>query len=204
MIGFAKRYHDLGYHVLLPNARAHGLSEGTVRGMGWLERKDMLLWIDQIVSGDANARIALHGVSMGGATVMMTAGEALPANVRAMVEDCGYTSAYAEFTAQLRDMFGLPEFPFMQAASLVTRIRGGYWLSEANAVRQVRKSAVPMLFIHGDQDAFVPFSMLEEVYQAATCEKEKLVVQGAGHGAAALVDPEGYWFAVQSFLKKHL
>lgn len=200
MADFGKAFYDRGFTVILPDLRGHGESEGEYIGMGWHNRLDMLGWIDAVIAGDPRAEIILYGISMGAATVMMTAGEDLPENVKLVIEDCGYTSVWDEFSVQLKEQYGLPAFPVMQAASLMTRLRAGYWLSEADAVKQVAKATVPMLFIHGEADTFVPYWMLEPLYGAATCEKEKLVVEGAGHGMAALVDPEGYWGAVDAYM----
>ena len=88
---------EQGWNVLLPDMRTHGESEGKYIGMGWLDRLDVLKWIDLIRERDEQAQIILHGVSMGGATVMMTSGEALPENVRAVIDDCGYTSVWDIF-----------------------------------------------------------------------------------------------------------
>ncbi|MCL2812922.1 MAG: lysophospholipase, partial [Clostridia bacterium] len=166
MAAFGKRFYDMGFTVLMPDLRGHGQSEGHYIGMGWHDRLDMLRWIDEIVKEDPDAEILLFGISMGGATVMMTAGEALPPNVKAIVQDCGYTSVWDEFSGQMKEQFGLPPFPMMHAASVITKLRAGYWLSEANAVRQVAKSNTPILLIHGEEDAFVPFWMLDVLYQA--------------------------------------
>lgn len=205
MKAFMKRFYKMGYSVLAPDARAHGTSEGRIRGMGWLERKDALKWIDLLIQRDENCKIALFGVSMGGATVMMTSGEeALPKQVFACVEDCGYTSAWDEFSFQLKSMFRLPSFPILNLSSLVTKIRGGYGFKEASALSQVKKCRVPMLFIHGREDSFVPFSMLDELYNAAECSKRKLVVEGAGHAKSSSVDPDTYWGTVEGFLNQYL
>ena len=205
MAPYAKMFYDMGYSVLTPDARAHGESEGTYIGMGWLERPDVLGWIDSITTGDPEAEIVLHGVSMGGATVMMAAGEELPDHVKCIVEDCGYSSVWDEFRLQLKNVFHLPAFPLLNAASLMCRIRAGYSFQEASSVRQLQKASVPMLFIHGDADTFVPFSMLDVVYDACSSEeKEKLVVHDAAHGAAADTDPELYWETVTAFVGKYI
>lgn len=204
MARYALRYYQMGYSVILPDARAHGKSEGSARGMGWPERLDILVWIDKILDENPNANIGLFGVSMGGATVMMASGEKLPEQVKAIVEDCGYTSAWEEFEGQLKGMFHLPSFPIMNVSSAVTKIRGGYSLKEASAIEQVKKSETPTLFIHGSNDTFVPFAMLDKVYEAASCEKEKLVVPDAGHAMSSTKNPKLYWETIKSFLDKHM
>lgn len=202
---YARHLFDQGYTVLLPDARGHGESEGGYIGMGWHERRDIVGWVNTLAAEDPQPEIVLYGVSMGGATVMMTSGEAdLPANVKAIVEDCGYTSAWDEFAGQLKELFGLPTFPILDVTNLVTRLRAGWDFKAASSVNQVAKSVTPTLFIHGAEDAFVPFWMLDVVYDAATCEKEKLVVPGAEHAESAAVNPALYWGTVDAFLAKHI
>ncbi|WP_186580268.1 alpha/beta hydrolase [Aquibacillus kalidii] len=204
MTRWVRNFHDKGYNVLAPDLRGHGESEGNYIGMGWHDRLDMLQWIDEIIQKDSEAEIVLLGVSMGGATVMMTSGEELPSNVKVIVEDCGYSTVSGVFTYQLKDLFNLPEFPVINAADTVAKMRAGYGLYEASAVEQVAKSKTPMLFIHGDQDSFVPYEMLDEVYEAAQVEKEKLVIEGAGHGEAVTVNPALYWNTVWGFVDKYM
>ncbi|MGO3727304.1 MAG: alpha/beta hydrolase [Enterococcus viikkiensis] len=201
---YAKIYHDLGYNVLMPDARGHGKSKGDYIGFGWPERKDYLQWIDRIVKDDSQSEIVLHGVSMGAATVMMTSGEKLPENVKAFIEDCGYSSAKDELSYQLKDMFNLPAFPLIPVTSLITKIRAGYFFGEANAVKQLHNNTKPMLFIHGDKDDFVPFSMLDKVYEATNGPKEKYVVHGAKHAEALSTDPAMYQEKVTGFLETYM
>jgi len=125
MTRWARHFYEQGFHVLAPDLRGHGKSEGNYIGMGWHDRLDMLQWINEIIQIDKNAEILLFGISMGGATVMMASGEELPPNVKVIVEDCGYSSVSEVFIYQLDDLFGLPEFPVIQAANTVTNIRAG-------------------------------------------------------------------------------
>ena len=200
----ALNFYNKGYNVLTPDMRAHGNSEGKYIGMGWLDRKDMLLWIDYVLSLDSNSQIVLYGESMGGATVMMTSGEDLPSNVKAIIEDCGYTSVQEMFEAQLYERFGLPPFPILNAAEVVTSIRAKYNFDEASALEQVKKSKTPMLFTHGGNDNYVPTEMVYRLYEAAQCEKDILVIDGADHGSAPDVDPDKYYEKVFSFLGKYI
>lgn len=203
--GIVRHLYELGFTVLAPDARGHGMSEGDYIGMGWDERRDVVAWCKSIVAEDPDAQILLMGVSMGGATVMMASGEAdLPANVKCVVEDCGYTSAWDEFAGQLKELYSLPTFPILDVTNLVTQIRAGYDIKRASAVEQVKKSVTPTLFIHGDADTFVPYWMLDVVYKAAACEKEKLVIPGAAHAEASTTNPELYWGTIETFIGKYI
>lgn len=204
MAGYARQFYDMGFSILAPAARAHELSGSEYGGMGWPERKDIVDWIGTLIADDPEAEIFLFGVSMGGATVMMVSGEELPANVKCIIEDCGYSSVWDEFALQLKDLFGLPTFPLLNSASLVCKLRAGYSFGEASAVKQLENATVPMLFIHGEEDTFVPYSMLDKVYDAcASAEKVKLSVPGAAHAQSAAVDPELYWGTITAFLEKY-
>ena len=202
MARYVKRFFDRGMNVLAPAARAHERSGGTYIGMGWPERLDVVKWIGTIVKQDPQARIVAFGVSMGGATAMNVAGEQLPDNVKCIIEDCGYTSVWDEFALQLKDVFGLPSFPLLDVADLVCNLRAGYDFHTASSVEQLKKATLPMLFIHGDADTFVPYSMLDQNYEACGSKvKQKLTVHGAAHAQSAQVDPELYWSTVENFLK---
>lgn len=204
MAPYARKFYDMGYNVIIPDLRSHGQSEGDYIGMGWDERFDIIDLVNYIVENNRDAQIALFGVSMGAATVMNVSGEELPSNVKAIIEDCGYTSVWDQFAYQLDDLFGLPAFPMMHTASLVGKLRAGYWIGEASSIEQVKKSITPTLFIHGDADDFVPYFMLDQLYAASNAEKEKLVIEGAGHAKSKDVDPELYWSTITNFLDKYV
>lgn len=204
MVNSAKQFLNYGYNVLIPDLRAHGKSEGKYIGMGWLDKDDIQLWIDYLIATYGEIKIILYGISMGAATVMMTSGEDLPSNVRMVIEDCGYTSAWEEFTHELKYLFKMPAFPALYNVNFITILRAGYSLKKASSIKQIKKSKIPILFIHGDKDNFVPFYMLDRLYQAATCKKEKLVIKNAGHAEAQWIDPEKYWHTVRKFIKRYI
>ena len=206
MGSYANLYNEkFGYNVLLPDDRGHGNSEGDYTGFGWVDRKDYLNWIDFIINKlGQDSQIVLHGVSMGGATVLMTSGENLPENVKAIVSDCAYTSVKDELKYQLKEMYNLPSFPILSTTSILTKIRAGYFFGEASALKQVKKSKTPILFIHGAADKFVPLYMVNQLYKACNSEKDLLVVPNAGHGAAYATDPEGYKNKASEFIGKYI
>ncbi len=196
---------ERGYHVLAPDMRGHGISEGDYIGMGWDERMDVLDWVNAIVDRDPGARILISGVSMGGATVLCAAGESLPPQVKGLISDCGYTSVRDILSFQLHALFKLPDFPFLYAARTAICMRAGYDIFRASALEQLKKAERPMLFIHGEKDTFVPFYMLQQIYDAAACEeKEMLAVPGAGHGTSCCTAPELYWRTYLAFADRYL
>ncbi len=197
-------YAEQNYNILMPDLRSHGDSEGTYIGMGWLDKADMLKWIDYIISMDPEAQIVLHGVSMGGATVLMTSGEDLPDNVKAIVDDCGYTSVWDIFADEMEYLFNLPEFPFLYSASFFANIRAGYDFKDASSIEQVRKTTLPIFFAHGSVDNFVHTDMVYELYDVCPTDKELYVVEGAGHGQAMYYDPDTYFDKVFSFIGKYV
>lgn len=197
----AHQFYDMGYNVLAVDLRGHGSSEGNYIGMGWIDRIDIVNWIHYLVKTDPNSEIILYGVSMGASTVMNTAGEKLPHNVKGVIEDCGFTSVWEILKYQMKDMFKLPAFPLLYTTDLITQFRSGYSFHTADTKKQLKKATIPILFIHGDKDSFVPFSMLNELYNSAHGPKEKLVIHNAMHGVSSQVDPLTYWQTVKRFLK---
>ena len=199
-----KSFYDLEFNILMPNARAHGDSAGDWIGMGWPERKDIIGWIYEIIRRDKDAQILLYGESMGAATVMMTAGEQLPPQVKLAIEDCGYTSVWDQAKAAVKDLYGGAMGVFIPAVSLASKVKFGYSFREASALNQIRRCRIPVLFIHGEADALVPCAMVYRLYEAANCDKQLLTVPGAGHCLSASVAPKLYWSAVRSFIERYI
>ena len=204
MENYAEKYKEMGYNVLLVELRGAGKSEGDYIGFGWHDRLDVIDWINYLVEKDSDCKIILFGVSMGAATVMMTTGEQLPSNVKLAIEDCGYTSVYDIFANKIENVFHLPSAPVLSAASFVTQIKSGYSLYEASSIEQIKKSQTPTLFIHGSADTFVPYNMLDILYDAAKCEKEKVVIEGAEHAVSVQINPELYWKSISDFIEKYI
>ncbi|MBS5116019.1 MAG: alpha/beta hydrolase [Erysipelotrichaceae bacterium] len=202
---YVKFYYDLGYNILLPDDRAHGESEGKYIGFGWLDRIDCIGWINYILSfKNASTQIVLHGISMGAATVLMASGEHLPSQVKAIIADCGYTSAWDEFAHQLKYYKKLPVFPILHVSNLISKLIAKYDFKEASALKQVEKSVTPTLFIHGKKDEFVPTRMVNELYEACQADKELLLIDEAGHALSHVYEEELYHQKVKNFLDRYV
>ena len=134
---------------------------------------------------------------------MMVSGEEQQPFVKCFVEDCGYTSVWDEFSAQLKEQFGLPSFPLMNTTSALCQYRYGWSFAEAQQIEQVRKSTKPMLFIHGDKDAFVPYAMLHPLYEAKTKGRKAIfIAKGSVHAMAYRDHHEEYTRIVKDFVSK--
>ena len=200
---YARHFYEAGASLLLPDARAHGESEGGSIGMGWPERLDVLDWITELNRRYGNPRIALFGVSMGGATVLNAAREALPEKVKCIVSDCAYVSLKDEFLHQLRSFYHLPG-AFLYLSDPVCRLLALYSpLRDGDGCAQLERCKRPVLLIHGGADDFVPPEMLDRAWNAIPGPKERLIVPGAGHAESAIAAPQLYWETVDAFWKKY-
>lgn len=199
--GGNKLARELGMNVLLPDERACGESGGRTITFGLRERYDCLAWINY-----ANERfgpdtpITLAGVSMGAATVLMTAGLDLPPNVKGIIADCPYNSPVDIIKKVSRDDH-LPPWFFFPFIVLSGKLFGGFDIRETTAAREIVKAKVPILIIHGEDDRFVPCDMSREVYDACPTPKMRVTFPEAGHGLSYILDPALYKASVERFLE---
>ena len=192
----------LGQNALVVDQRSHGQSEGTAITFGIKERKDVLCWIDYANKRfGADTKIILAGLSMGAATVLMTADLELPNNVVGIFADCPYSAPADIIKKVCKTDMHLPTtllYPFIK---LGAKLFAGFDLEESSAISAVKKSRIPILILHGEGDYFVPCNMSRQI-QAANPEKVTLVtIPDAGHGLAYMVNPPKYEEAAIAFLK---
>lgn len=193
---------DGGFNVLLVDQRAHGESEGKYLTFGVNERFDCLSWASYAAERFGNdVKIYLYGISMGASTVLMASALPLPKSVSGIVADCGYTSPKAIICSVLRDHH-VPAAPVYAVAKLGARLFCGFDLDSASASDALSRSHIPVLFIHGDDDRFVPCRMSRENFEASAAEHKKLlIVHNAGHGLSYMLDRPAYLSALHSFLE---
>lgn len=201
----AKFYHEKGYNIFIVDHQAAGESDGKYIGFGYHEYKDCFRWLDFMRNKfGKNIQIILHGVSMGCATVtMMSGNDRLPSNVKFTVADCGYTSAKDEFEHNAAKIKTLAK-PVLEAASKFNKLISGYEFKDANPLEAVKTAKVPILFIHGGIDDFVPTRMAYELYNNCSADKDILIVEGAAHAESYPVDSASYEAKINEFAEKYI
>lgn len=201
----AKFFHDLGYEVLLLDLRAHGLSEGKTVGFGILDRFDTLEWVKYAKERfGEDTKIVLHGTSMGGATVLMALGlPEIQQLVSAVIADCAYTSPADVFSDVMKQEYGITDTdPIIYIANIFSTAVAGYSFDKYSTLEALRGNMVPVLFIHGKEDTFVPTWMSEKNYEVCTAKKQLLMVDNAGHGSSVFENQELYEQTEREFLKE--
>ena len=187
-----QKYRDMGYNILAIEQRTIGQSEGKYICFGIKERYDLIDWARYVNTRfGEQSPIIFSGISMGCSTVMFAVGnDELPSNVVGAIADCGFTSAWDEFCYLLRTQYHLPKFPFLYIAEIYARIFCGISFRECNSTETLKHAKIPILFIHGEADDFVPPENTQKSYAACASRRELLTVKDAGHGMSYLVDRE--------------
>ncbi|HHT15712.1 MAG: alpha/beta hydrolase [Christensenellales bacterium] len=196
-----KMLYDMGFSILCPDQRAMGESEGRYCTFGARERKDALGWLEILEKLTPQPHIVL-GRSMGAAVSMLLSCDA-GERIAACIEDCGYTSMEEEMRHFVRQTGqNIPpafESVFFFLARPMIRLFGGD-LRRADCLKELPDCKVPMLFIHGTADDFVPYYMMDKLYQAHGGKKRKLSVDGAEHARAFAEGTGEYIQTVNGFL----
>ena len=202
--GGVYRCQRLGHNVLIVDHRAAGRSEGHIITFGVNESRDAAAWVEYVVKNiDSDAKILLGGISMGAATVMMASAMELPKNVVGTVADCGYTSAKEIIKKVIRDM-RLPDnllYPFVRLGAI---LYGRFDPDSNSPISSMPNCRVPVIFFHGDTDAFVPYEMSVENHAACAAPKHLVITPGAGHGLCFPVDIDTYVKEIEGFFAPYL
>ena len=193
-------WFDNGCSVLFAEQRGQGETGAAEMGVGLLERHVCVEWAKWVNEETGEALpVYLCGVSMGASTVMMAAGLELPKNVRGIIADCGYTSPEAIWKHVAKDNLRLSYGTRSAAANDLCRKKIQMGIDDYSCVDAMQECEVPVLFVHGTDDRFVPIEMTYENYKACAGPKRLFVVPGAGHGMSYSVDTQGYQNALRQF-----
>lgn len=196
-------YYSLGYSLLAVNQRAHGDSEGKYIYFGTRERYDCQKWAEYIASRIPETQpIFLDGLSMGTTTVLMASGLKLPSNVRGIIADCGFTSPWEEFSEVLKRAKA-PVRPVLDSVNLWAKICIGFDFREYSTLDAMKVNKLPVLFVHGEADTFVPTRFTYENYKACRADKYLVTVPEAYHGMSYLTDTDKCRRAIEQFLSKY-
>ena len=198
--GVLPYYHSLGLNILLCDQRAHGESEGKYIGYGVVERYDLLSWAEEHNKRiGTDTPIILDGISMGGATVIFSTSLEFPENVRGMIDDCGYYSAKDQIT-YVMGLLKLPVFPFYHLANAMCKLIAGFSFSDVDAREHLSKTRIPILFIHGEADDFVPVDMGKACYDSCVSKKSIFLCPEASHGMSYITQTEKCKEMLREFL----
>lgn len=195
----------LGFNYLLPDHVSHGRSEGKYISFGARESENLLLWVNYLVDRfGEDIEIVLHGISMGAATVMLANASNPPDQVKCIIEDCGYTSAFDIIAFNMKKMTGIEMPHIAKGVILACRLFLGFNMNEADCLGRMKDMKNPIMFVHGTADPTVPFEMGERLYEACTVPKEKLFVEGLIHAYCYYDAKQEYEEKMVEFFSKHL
>lgn len=196
-------YYSLGYELILVDQRAHSRSTGSWIGYGVLERYDCHSWLRYLNDEFGAIPTFLSGISMGTATILMALEFPLPQNVCGIIADCGFTSPKEIIAHVMRKNYHLPPALLLPPLSLFSKLLAGYYFGECSTVETISKATVPILFIHGKDDTFVPPEMTLRNYEACPTDKKLILVDGAGHGTSFLQDRPRVEQEIKAFFAKN-
>jgi fermentation-respiration switch protein FrsA (DUF1100 family) len=200
---FVEMFFKEGFNVLLVDQRGHGRSEGWYATYGYYEKFDLDCWVNWGRSRiGKDAVIGLHGQSMGGATALEYA--SINKHVKFIIADCPYSDTWELMKHQFRKLNHVPVFPFAFAVDHRIKKKVGFSFKDVSPIKSIKDKEIPVMFIHGAEDEFVPTYMSEEMFNIKQGYKKLVIIRGAEHANAYSTDRELYEREVRSFLKEVL
>jgi hypothetical protein len=201
-VKFVDIFRQRGFNVLMIDLRNHGRSGGPNTSYGFYEKQDLVAWVDWVMvrCGEA-CQVGTHGVSLGASTAIQHA--VIDPRVAFCIVDCPYASAAEEFAYRLKVEYGLSPFPLVPLGSLVTKLRAGYFYGDVMPIADVTALDIPVLFIHGEADDYIPPEASIRMHDAKPGPKQRYLVPNARHAGAYGEAPQAYERVVGEFLKKY-
>ena len=194
-------YYKMGFNILLVDQRAHGKSEGKLITFGVKESRDVVSWVEYVNCEYKPKQVIISGISMGATTVLLSLNHNLPKNVVGVIADCGFTSPADIIEKVGRDSYKVNAHFFIPFLDVLCRVFGGFSIKEASTVDAVKNTELPILFIHGKKDNFVPCEMTERAFAACSDKCRIYMANEAGHGMSFLTDTDLVLAELKDFLK---
>ncbi len=197
---YARPFIERGWNVLLIYHRRHSDSEGKYSTMGYYEKHDLLSWIEFIKEKVVdNSTIGIHGESMGASSALLTAN--MTNQIDFIIADCGFSS-FHELLLYKFKRSKMPLFPLVDITYRYTKFIAKFNVKDVNPIESIKDSGIPVLFIHGKEDKFVPTFMSENMYKETKGYKEIYLVDDAAHAQSIFVDYETYKNKMMNFVDK--
>lgn len=193
-------WHKNGCSVLYVEQRGQNNSDGDYMGFGLTERYDCKAWVKwAICRAGNNIPIYLAGISMGATTVLMASDLDLPENVHGIMADCGFTSPKAIWKHVANNNLHMAYGVRSAFADAICKRKISMDSGNYSTVDALKNTTIPVLFVHGTDDHFVPVEMTYENYKACISPKRLLIVPGADHAMSYYEDKYNYERAVLDF-----
>ena len=146
-------------------------------------------------------KVGTHGESLGAAISLHHA--AIDPRISFAIADCSFSNLRELFTTRIYADYHLPAFPFVNIAGWLCSRQLGFSLEEASPISSIMQVRSPVLFIHGQEDRYIPPSMSQDLYDnKLTGVRGLYLVPGAGHADALVKDRAEYDLQVGLFLDK--
>lgn len=194
-------YHSLGYNVLIPYQRAHGLSQGKYISFGALEHLDMIRWVQMINERNPRDRIVLHGLSMGGGIVLDLADKEMQ-NVRCLIADAPSGSIEDAFAGICGHVFKKDSEKICHYALKRFKKEFGVDASAFDGVKIVSDSRYPILLAAGSEEHLE--EQLESIKAHNPQETEILLLPGCNHGNGMYKQTALFQSVIKEFIAKHI
>ena len=181
-------YTKFGFNILLCDQRSHGRSEGRLITFGVKESKDVKTWVEYVTEHYGTENILLGGMSMGATTVLLACGLNLPKSVKAVVADCGYTSPVEIMKRVAKKSMKINATLFLPFLNIYCKLLGNFSIYGTDTRNVLKNTEIPIIFVHGADDGFVPCEMSKIAYAANPSNRKLVIIDGADHGLSYLID----------------
>lgn len=194
-------YLSLGYNVLIPYQRAHGLSEGKYIAFGALEHIDMVGWVDKINEMHPNGEIIIHGLSMGGG-IVLNMSKIEMTNVKALISDAPNVSIESFFTNVTKMVFKTTSDKIANFAIERFNKEFACDIKDYEAVEIVAESKYPILLSAGSNENME--ELFEQIKNANPMESDIVILPGCNHGNGMYKQTQLYQGKIKEFLANKL